>query len=62
MNYSMDKTVYFATLDQYKYSPAIVIAAVEGEGITAAADGQVTDILSGSGNGDYGGDESGRRL
>ena len=44
VNYSMDKTVYFATLDQYKYSPAIVIAAVEGEGITAAADGQVTDI------------------
>ena len=21
MNYSMDKTVYFATLDQYKYNP-----------------------------------------
>ena len=44
MNYSMDKTVYFATLDQYKYSPAIVIAATEGEEITAAADGQVTDV------------------
>ena len=44
VNYSMDKTVYFATLDQYKYSPAIVISAVEGESITAAADGQVTDI------------------
>ena len=44
VSYSMDKTVYFATLDQYKYSPAIVIAATEGEGITAAADGQVTDI------------------
>ena len=44
VNYSMDKTVYFATLDQYKYSPAIVIAAAEGEEITAAADGQVTDV------------------
>ena len=44
VNYSMDKTVYFATLDQYKYSPAIVIAATEGEEITAAADGQVTDV------------------
>ena len=45
VNYSMDKTVYFATLDQYKYSPAIVIAATEGEEITAAADGQVTDVF-----------------
>lgn len=44
VNYSMDKTVYFATLNQYKYSPAIVIAATEGEEITAAADGQVTDV------------------
>ncbi|HJA92215.1 MAG TPA: peptidoglycan DD-metalloendopeptidase family protein [Candidatus Eisenbergiella merdipullorum] len=44
VNYSMDKTVYFATLDQYKYSPAIVISATEGEEITAAADGQVTSI------------------
>ena len=44
VNYSMDKTVYFATLQQYKYSPAIVIAATEGEGIAAAADGQVTSV------------------
>ncbi len=44
MNYSMDKTVYFATLQQYKYSPALVIAATEGEGIAAAADGQVTSV------------------
>lgn len=45
INYSMDKTTYFATLDQYKYSPAIVIGATEGEIITAAADGKVVDIL-----------------
>lgn len=44
VNYSMDKTVYFATLQQYKYNPAIIIAASQGEGITAAADGQVTSI------------------
>lgn len=44
VNYSMDKTVFFATLQQYKYNPAIVIAATQGEGITAAADGQVTAI------------------
>ena len=44
VNYSMDKTVFFATLQQYKYNPAIIIAATQGEGITAAADGQVTAI------------------
>ena len=46
VNYSMDKTVYFATLQQYKYSPAIVISAVQGEGITAAADGQVSRVYT----------------
>lgn len=44
INYSMDKTTYFATLEQYKYSPAIVIGATEGETITAAADGRVADV------------------
>ena len=46
VNYSMDRTVYFATLQQYQYSPAIVISAVEGEGIAAAADGKVTRIYT----------------
>ena len=44
INYSMDKTVYFPTLQQYKYNPAIVIAANQGESITAAADGRVTSV------------------
>lgn len=44
INYSMDKTVYFPTLEQYKYNPAIVIQASEGENITAAADGKVSGI------------------
>lgn len=44
INYSMDKTVYFPTLEQYKYNPAIVIQATEGETITAAADGKVSGI------------------
>ena len=44
INYSMDKTVYFPTLAQYKYNPAIMIQAVEGETITAAADGKVSGI------------------
>ena len=44
INYSMDKTVYFPTLQQYKYSPAIVIAASEGENISASADGKVLSV------------------
>ena len=44
INYSMDKTVYFPTLEQYKYNPAIIIAAVEGETVTAAANGKVRSI------------------
>ena len=44
INYSMDKTVYFPTLQQYKYNPAIVIAASQGANISAAADGRVTSV------------------
>lgn len=43
--YSMDRTVFFATLQQYKYSPAMVIAALEGDVISAAASGQVIDVF-----------------
>ncbi len=46
INYSMDKTVYFPTLEQYKYNPAIIISAVEGESITAAANGKVNRVYS----------------
>ncbi len=46
INYSMDKTVYFPTLEQYKYNPAIIISAVEGEAITAAANGKVNRVYS----------------
>ena len=31
MSYSMDKTVYFSTLDQYKYNPAVIISGAEGD-------------------------------
>ncbi len=30
IDYSMDQSVYFPTLDQYKLSPAISVQAVEG--------------------------------
>lgn len=45
VNFSMDKTIYFPTLEQYKYNPAIVIAANEGDLITAAASGKVTAVF-----------------
>ncbi len=41
--YSMDKAVYFETLDQYKYSPAMVIAATEGTPVCAVSAGRITD-------------------
>lgn len=44
IDYSMDKPVYFASLEQYKYHPAIVIKAQEGQNITAAAEGQIAKI------------------
>lgn len=45
VNYSMDETVYFPTLQQYKYNPAIVIQAHEGDLITAAAAGKVISVF-----------------
>lgn len=42
--YSMDASVYFATLDQYKYNPAMIIQAQEGEDVLACANGKVVDI------------------
>lgn len=44
VDYSMDKAVYHKTMKQYYYSPALVIAAREGQTITAATDGIVTDV------------------
>ena len=44
IDYSMDKPVYFSSLQQYKYHPAIVIKAVEGQNITAAADGRIIGV------------------
>lgn len=43
--YSMDKTVYFTTLDQYKYSPAMVLAAEEGTTISSVASGTVSAVF-----------------
>ena len=44
LNYSMDQTVYFATLEQYKYNPALIIAGKVNDPVQAAATGKITDI------------------
>ena len=44
LNYSMDQTVYFATLDQYKYNPAVIIRGEVNDRVSCAASGKVTDI------------------
>lgn len=43
--YSMDKMVYFSTLEHYKRNPAMIISATEGAAISAAASGQVTNVF-----------------
>ena len=43
-DYSMDQTVYFSTLDQYKLSPAIAVGAVEGAPVVAAVNGTVYSV------------------
>ena len=44
MNYSMDQSIYFATLDQYKYNPAMIISAKAGDAVAAAAAGEIVEI------------------
>ena len=43
--FSMEKSVYFKTLDQYKRNNALVISAKEGATVTACAEGKVVDIF-----------------
>lgn len=42
--YSMEHGVYFATLDQYKCSPAVVYGASLGEAVSACTTGRVINI------------------
>lgn len=43
--YSMDTTVYFATLEAYKCNPGILISGSEGTNIVSAYDGVVESIV-----------------
>ena len=44
MSYSMDKTVYFSTLDQYRYNPAMILSGAVGDNVITAAPGIVKSI------------------
>ena len=44
IDYSMDKTVFFPTLEQYKYNPALIVGGEIGEMIGAAQEGIVSSI------------------
>lgn len=44
IDYSMDGTTYFSTLDQYKYNSAVVLAATAGDPVQAAANGKVVSV------------------
>lgn len=44
--YSMDSSVYFATLDQYRYNPAMILGAAEDTEVFACAEGKVKSVFS----------------
>lgn len=44
LDYSMDQTIYFPTLDQYKCNPGIVIQSEVSAPVAAPADARVTEV------------------
>lgn len=44
MDYSMDKTIYYPTLQEYKCNPSILIQSEEGTDVAAAFSGTVADV------------------
>lgn len=53
IRYSMDSSVYFETLGQYRYNPAIYIGAKQGSKVNACVKGRVTEIGEDSRLGQY---------
>lgn len=53
MNYSMDQTVYFATLNQYKYNPALIIKAEPETEVKAPYAGTIKEIGKSAEIGNY---------
>lgn len=46
LDYSMDKSIYFSTLQQYKYNPALIIESQVNTPVLAAATGRVISTIS----------------
>lgn len=46
LDYNMEHTIYFPTLNEYKYSPAIAVGAEEGTPVLAVANGKVVSIVN----------------
>lgn len=44
MDYSMDKTIYYPTLQEYKCNPSILIQSEEGTDVAATFSGTVADV------------------
>lgn len=44
LDYSMDQTIFFPTLQQYQYNPAMVLSAKVNDKVYFVAKGKVTDI------------------
>ena len=46
LDYNMDHTIYFPTLNEYRYSPAIAVGAGVGTPVLAVANGKVVSVVS----------------
>lgn len=46
LDYNMEHTIYFPTLNEYKYSPAIAVDAEAGTPVLAVANGKVVSIVN----------------
>lgn len=46
LDYNMEHTIYFPTLNEYKYSPAIAVGAEEGTPVLAVANGKVVSVVN----------------
>ncbi len=53
LDYSMDSTIYFPTLDQYKCNPAVIIQGEVSTPVKAPADAKVTAVGSNEEIGNY---------
>ena len=44
MNYCMNQTIYFKSLEQYRYNPAVIIEAPVNQEVIASSTGTIVDI------------------